>query len=264
MALNDNDYDCMAKAIVKEALCGGCSLNAGVIKVADARGLNPSETRRLVEKANTLAHLQLFEKRADDKYVTFEVADPSVILGALFETSMDTETGAPTAMKCAADATSLLPDERRGYPSLVKEAQVADVRIPAHDPDSPYAYVRSLKPHREKVRHQKIAEVLEDRVREQHRSLEHGIQKLAEDMRRVDAPTYRELAQGSLASAANEGTVYVLTKLSALVRDGCDPGTVKVAAYALETPWTKRVRALGGLHHELKRSVSAYKHHTAA
>lgn len=263
MALNDRDYNRMAKVIVSDTLCGQCSLNDGVIKQADANGLNPNETRRLIEHANTLAHLELFEKQAGDKYVTFEVAEPSVVLGALFETALDTETGAPTTMKCAMDAADRLPDEHGGVLYFAKEASAAPAPIAEHDFDSPYAPVRSLRPHYERVKHAAITEMLEDKLRQAHMRLTRGIRKIAEDLRRIDAPPFEKLAEECLAARHDAGTVYVLRKLGACRGQSLDPDTIKVAQYGVTTPWTKRVAELSDLYDEGRRLSRAYTHHTA-
>lgn len=82
---NDADYNKYAKAIVadfrKDQAAG---MHDSLVKLASDTGLNPNETRRLVEKTNMTAHLSFFDKTSQDNYIEFDVIDPEAVIGELF------------------------------------------------------------------------------------------------------------------------------------------------------------------------------------
>ncbi len=75
-----SDYIRMARAAVSDYEERGVALNCSVKQAAEEMQLNTEQTRRLVEFTNTVAHLHLFDKKAEDKYIEFALADPDVVL----------------------------------------------------------------------------------------------------------------------------------------------------------------------------------------
>jgi len=67
------DFDKMAEEVVSSLLEGKTPLKESIVKQANAKGLNPEEVKRLVEKSNTLATIQLI-KSASDGSLEFNMA----------------------------------------------------------------------------------------------------------------------------------------------------------------------------------------------
>ena len=79
--LRREDYEKMAKEAVAKMVNDSVPLNRSLVKIADSMGLNPDQIKALVQVANTLAHLDLFDRKSDgDKIVNFTPADPDQVL----------------------------------------------------------------------------------------------------------------------------------------------------------------------------------------
>ena len=57
-------------------------LNQSIVKIAKAEGLSPDHVSLLCQETNKQVHAHLF-KTAEDKYIDFEIADPSAVVGQL-------------------------------------------------------------------------------------------------------------------------------------------------------------------------------------
>lgn len=79
--LRREDYESLAKEAVAKMVNSNVPLASSLVKIADSMGLNPDQIRALVQVANTLAHLDLFDRKTDgDKVVSFSPADPDVVI----------------------------------------------------------------------------------------------------------------------------------------------------------------------------------------
>lgn len=67
------DFDKMAEEVVSSLLEGKTPLKESIIKTANVKDLNPEEIKRLVEKSNTFATIQLI-KSASDGSLEFDMA----------------------------------------------------------------------------------------------------------------------------------------------------------------------------------------------
>ena len=85
------DYEKLAKNVVNDFIEKEIPLADGVLKVASEMDMGPEHLRNLVQISNKMAHLRLFEKKAEDKFIEFEPADPRKILKAMFA-KMSSET----------------------------------------------------------------------------------------------------------------------------------------------------------------------------
>lgn len=113
---NDSDYERLSKAIVNDYVVDASeNLQTRITKVAQDMQLNPDEARRLLEKTNALAHLTLFNKRAadEDRYVTFAVADPAVLMSELYgQRPLPADDSGLKVAYDVRDYADLVPDER--------------------------------------------------------------------------------------------------------------------------------------------------------
>lgn len=79
------DFDKMAESVVREYLDNNVSLEDGLAKISMVEGLNPDQIQNLVQLANSLAHLTLFDRKDDgDKIVEFSPADPDAVLKKVY------------------------------------------------------------------------------------------------------------------------------------------------------------------------------------
>ncbi len=147
MSFTDRDYKRLGNAIVKDFNDQGIKLAESIAKVAADQSMNNEEIKRLVETTNTIAHLDLFEKMADgdDRYVTFEAADPDKLI----------PKEAPTVKAASVEETPLsdfyqpLPDERshlyvEKLAALDPEIDVQEVLQATSPNTNPYAGSRGM------------------------------------------------------------------------------------------------------------------------
>ena len=80
-AINEDTYTRLSRAIVN-AQSDTYSLRDGLIKISREQGMNADQVRRLVERTNTVAHLEHFQnaKQASSRNVVFEAVDPEDVL----------------------------------------------------------------------------------------------------------------------------------------------------------------------------------------
>jgi len=72
----------LAKEAAASYLERGVPLNDAILAIKEAHNLSEDETRRVIERANTAVALHKFHTSPeDDRYITFDVADPYKILG---------------------------------------------------------------------------------------------------------------------------------------------------------------------------------------
>lgn len=71
-----------SKAAARDYLSNQVSMNESIVKLAQAHGLTPDDVNTVVAEANKAVHAHLFKTSAN-KYVTFDLADPKVILESL-------------------------------------------------------------------------------------------------------------------------------------------------------------------------------------
>lgn len=95
--LREEQFDKMAKEVVASYLNDSIPLEQGVVKTALEQELNPDQIKNLVQLANMMAHLTLFDRKKDgDKIVEFEPADPSSVLKQIYREG-------PTAQEAPAE-----------------------------------------------------------------------------------------------------------------------------------------------------------------
>jgi len=85
MSIKEEAYTRLCEAITN-AVDEKHSLHDNLVKVARDQGMNSEQTRRLVERANTMAHLKQFQgagKSAASRQVVFETADAEKVIDAL-------------------------------------------------------------------------------------------------------------------------------------------------------------------------------------
>jgi hypothetical protein len=76
---NSKNFDKFAEDVVASFISGSTPLDDAIVKLANENALLPEEVKRVVEKSNTLATIQLI-KVAQDGELTFTLADASKIL----------------------------------------------------------------------------------------------------------------------------------------------------------------------------------------
>jgi hypothetical protein len=88
-----DDVEKMAETVVAEHLGENVPLVDSLTKKACGEGLNPDQVTNLVQIANVLTHMKLFDQKNDgDKIVNFEPIDPNMVLKKVYSNT-DPTTG---------------------------------------------------------------------------------------------------------------------------------------------------------------------------
>jgi len=83
--IRPDEFKKMAQDVVDSYLKRSVPLADGLAKMSLDNALNPEQVKNLVQLANTMAHLTLFDQKNDgDKVVEFDPADPAAVTKQVF------------------------------------------------------------------------------------------------------------------------------------------------------------------------------------
>jgi hypothetical protein len=83
--IRPDEFKKLAQDAVDAFLKRSVPLDDGLAKTALDNALNPEQVKNLVQLANTMAHLTLFDQKNDgDKIVEFDPADPATVIKKVF------------------------------------------------------------------------------------------------------------------------------------------------------------------------------------
>ena len=248
MSYNDRDYQTLAKAIVTDFVQGGCPLEDSVVKTANDMSFNPHETRRLIEATNVNAHLTLFEKQADHKYVEFDIVEPQVVIDRLFASPADTD-GNAALEKSASDLHLQLPDERwdRVRERVEKTAATLVPEVEEEPERKKYAGVQA---HHAIQKVNKVKDELETQLYSRYLDYQEKVARLRTQFRLLDAMDFRQFEKDAHALYPAEDVAHPLMTL----RDMMGIETEKNASYDTDAYVIERRE-----HQFLKEAVEAYR-----
>ena len=206
------DFEKMARAVVDGYLKKATPLESNIVKVALDNGLSPDQIRNLVQLANTMAHLTLFnEKKDGDKVVEFEPADPLAVLKRIYHD----KTPAP-ALSEQSDASAPMSSVQDLFGDLseiadkVKALAVApgDDEAPAavetpeaaeSVPDQSQVSVSPAKRQMLIIKIRKVAEDLNDRRLQHACEYKEELDKLAAEFAKLYGPNYAEFEKDAVS-----------------------------------------------------------------
>jgi len=214
MSYNDKDYQRFAKSIVDTFVQQAVPLEDGVVKVADDRCMNAYEARRLLEATNLNAHLVLFEKMADHKYVEFDVVEPEKVASRLFASpDPDDHDDEPDFFGKVASLRLELPDERWDTLSHQVAEKLAAEAFPAAaepEPEDPYA---GDKMHHAIQLTNKVAEELKMAALAAHMEYTDKVAALAQTFNYVSSMPFEEFEKDAHALADSQVAATILAKV---------------------------------------------------
>ena len=170
--IDDKKYDALAKDAVTAFINENKPLNDSVYKMAHEIGMLPDQVKQLVWRTNTLAHLTLFEKKAEDKNIEFPVADASAILKRLYNEDSAEKTAAAYTTRVKERTidffTPLNEFEKTAEEQEFKAIPPFDSNVRRNTPETVYNNINLLR---------KVANELSIRI---HEHKENYLQKLSE------------------------------------------------------------------------------------
>lgn len=206
--LNKEDYEKLARQAVSQFIDGDVPLSDSLVKLSDSMGLNPDQIKSLVSVANTLTHLDLFDRKDDgDKVVEFSPADPKEILNRVYNgeklTDVQEEAEAPDACD---DMFGDFPDMN----ATDEEPTVPDA-LPAEENASPREQQIMI------IKIRKVAEELEQRKLAAALTYEEELNKLASDFAKLYGPDFVSFEKDAIDVHGGDA-VPILADLRKLLR----------------------------------------------
>lgn len=253
--IDDKTYDSLAKQAVDAFINDNTPLGDSVYKIAEDMGMLPDQVKQLAWRSNTLAHLTLFEKKAEDKNIEFPVVNAEEVLKKLYNSTEEKTAEAYTskAKERVVDFYSPLHEEE-----FTKEAS-------AYTPLPPFSQEIAKDSTDEKreravfIMH-KVAEELETRVVQHRDKYLEDVITLGEELRKLANNPLRDFEVPEFVHEAvtvhGKTAEHILKELNIEVKDSMR----KTAALA-DTETTLHKLLSSAIHHrkEAFKAANALK-----
>lgn len=191
----------MARSIVDEYLGNNTSLAEGIAKTALSQELNPDQIKNLVTLANVAAHTTLFDKKADDKVIEFEPADPVDVMRRVYKTATPVETPTVSAeppMSRAEDMFGDLSEVLDKVKDMLGRCPT-DAEEPAPTPVEVPEEVSPKKHQMMIIRIRKVAEHIEDQQLQKAAEYREELDALATKFAKLYGPDLEEFEKDAVA-----------------------------------------------------------------
>ena len=203
--LQISDFEKLARDVVNAYTKNGVPLEDGVVKIADDMGLNPDQIQNLVQLANTLAHLSLFEAKDDgNKIVDFSPADSDNVLKKVYSGSEGAAEAATAPEEVAGTASDRdsVSDFFGDFPDLIGKVKAKIDAAPGINPEGePAPFMDSQPRHKvamaTKIR--KVASELDDRKQAAAYDYKEELDKLASSFAHLYGPDYPDFEKSAIA-----------------------------------------------------------------
>jgi len=220
--LQRTDYENLAKEAVDQMIGSSIPLADSLVKISDSMGLTPDQIQALVQVANTLAHLDLFDRKAEDKIVEFDPADPSDVVKRVVSSG-------PTAVE-----VPLVSSEEKTtdfFGDLPKSESPCGAASGASTDGTQIVkeVMDNITPHRQQmmiIKIRKVAEELNMRKMSAAIEYEEVLDKLASDFASLYGPDFGEFEKDAIDIYGGDA-VPVLADMRSLLR----LPEIKVAVY---------------------------------
>jgi len=208
----DLDFDQLAGKVTESFFSGESSLTDGVIKVAQDLELNPEQTRRLVEKTNTIATVRML-KTAQDRKAEFALAGVDEVLNKTHSDKEDLEISKEASEQAG---PAFFPNRRKdrrfeqvSFPRLEKVASEA--------PENPLPAIFRLERDLAALKQEKLASELK---------AQDGLDFLISEFSKYKSPDFSKFA-GEAVTLFGETAELVLPKMAEYLNE--KPDLEKVA-----------------------------------
>ncbi len=214
--LQEDDFKKMAQDIVTAYLEKDVPLADGLAKTAEGMGLNPDQIQNLVQLANSLAHLTLFEnKQGGDKVIDFSAADPEDVLKKVYKEGPVPEQQETCEMASPENSET---DFFGDFPDLSKIREAinpgeapGEVSSEPGDGASPQQHTMMI------IKIRKVASELKNRELTSAIEYREELDKLATEFAKLYGPDFAEFEKKALAFRGNLA-VPVLTDIRSCLR----------------------------------------------
>jgi len=267
--LREEDFKKLAQEVVDAYLKQAMPLADSAVKVAMDNGLNPDQIKQLVQLANTMAHLSLFDQKSDgDKCVEFEPADPDNVLKKIYVDGEPVEESSSSASP--SDTTDMFSDFKDimdKVRSVVDEARSAKPpeAIEGMPPEAEAPSAESTSPAKQQMIIIKIRKVAADLTDKQHQAgfeYKEELDKLATEFAKLYGPDFEEFEKDAYA-LRGDSALPVLADLRHCLKLAAAPRGAFVKQARVVDANTKEMRSLiklADLAHNWQEYGEALKH----
>jgi len=222
--LRPEDFEKLARVVVDEYLANSTPLEQGVVKTALKNELNPDQIKNLVQQANTMAHLTLFDKKADgDKIIDFEPADPSLVLKRIYnDTPEKIACVMPDSPESATDMFGDLPELKDRIHEMIGESDASLLENGGDIIKSAAAPLSSTKKQSLIINIRKVASALNDSKLQRAWEYKEEMDKLASVFAKLYGPDHDVFEKDALC-ARGAAAVPILGDIRCCLRMGGSP-----------------------------------------
>ena len=216
--LRADDFEKMARSVVNDFLSPqSVPLLDGLVKVSAEEGLNPDQIQNLVQLANRIAHLVLFDQKgSEDKTIEFDPADPDDVLKKVFSDRSPPLTDDSEVCE-AVSPSDKITDMFGDFPDM--SSKIKQVMDEAPDVGESEEVSEPSKHRRATVviKIRKVAEELETQKHQKALEYKDELDKLASEFAKLYGPDFREFEKEAMA-LRGELAVPVLTDVRRCLR----------------------------------------------
>jgi len=238
--LNREDYEKLARPVVTEFVEGNTPLEDNLVKTSMSAGLNPDQIKALVQVANTLAHLDLFDRKdGGDKVVEFSPADPKEVLHRVYNgeklEKVRSECGEPELM----DFFGEMPEDETPCEAVCEDSDEEE------SPKKRQLTIIKIRKVAEELNYRKTAAALE---------YEEEVDKLAAEFARLYGPDFGSFEKDAV-DLRGSNAIPVLSDIRNLLRmPPVDPNSFDKTARLVDgnTPELEKLGRLVELAEEAK------------
>lgn len=203
-AFQEDDFKKMARDVVAEYLERETPLSDGLAKAAEDMELNPDQIQNLVQLANSLAHLTLFENKNDgDKIVEFKPADPDDVLKRVYKEDSVPESAESEEVCEMPSSSSKEMDFFGDFPDIASKLKsiLSGGSESICDPEEEKAE-SSVSPERRSmmvIRIRKVASELKNREMTSALEYQEELDKLASEFAKLYGPDFSDFEKNAVA-----------------------------------------------------------------
>lgn len=250
--LREEDFKKLAQEVVDAYLKQAMPLADSAVKVAMDNGLNPDQIKQLVQLANTMAHLSLFDQKNDgDKCVEFEPADPDNVLKKIYVDGEPVEESSGSASP--SDTTDMFSDFKdimEKVRSVVDDARSdKPPEAVAGNPECPGSACGaqdSVSPAKQQmiiIKIRKVAADLEDKQHQAGFEYKEELDKLATEFAKLYGPDFEEFEKDAYA-LRGDSALSVLADLRHCLKLAAAPRGAFVKQARVVDSNTKEMKSL--------------------
>lgn len=190
---NEHDLKKLASEVSRQYLTSGHPLEHGILKVSVDNELGIDAIKTLIQMANSLTHLELFDRKSgdSDRIIEFEPADPDIILRKVYKVEGCSPEGEAAQVKVISTEGDPIVDLFSDFKELLPEVEdEKEPEIEEEEEQEPKV-ASSISPYLAKLEVTKVAEELHMRKLEALEQYRDELDKIASEFAHQNGPSFK-------------------------------------------------------------------------